>query len=685
MKTKITIKKLRVSKMILLAFSIVSMNASAQNASAPDLIATYNFTAPKTGVPGVTWDNERINAMKPTLDGGFIAVGSARGVVIINNTTYYDRDCFIVKFDNNGNQEFSFVSPSGVGYDEFFDVTETDAGFVAVGYSHFNGPKQIRVTTYIDEGMGMEITNYMIGAVPPLNSLGTQGNSIAATADGGFILGCTVTERFSVIKLNSLFDEEWEFEGPIPNTSIDGVAFSVQQTSDDEGYIVAGAINSQPSSSSNFYVARIDKSGLILWDYQATDGGYATSVMETQDGGFIAAGVRADNGDDMKVIRFRDTGPIGWIAHYGGTVGDQTANSIIQTLDGGFVLAGYSTNSDGTGDVSQPSVEEDCWVVRINDLGTIVWEKSLGGVGFDVATAVAQTSDSEYMVAGYSWSTLGGDPEDAMVYHLDATLFDYCNSNPISSKDHWISNVTLGSINQSSKANGYTDYRKKGQTTVLNDGNNIINVQISNNPIAIPSNYYTTVFVDFNHNGSFDNDERFDIPLNSTSDAIPIPSNAVQGVTTMRVVMQAFPQGNPKQSYVKGPCGTFKMGEVEDYKVDIQPNILGPSPRLSQPETTEPMSEKTLGLPEMTLGLPYPNPASQVVTIPVHGGAEIGVASVILRDVSGRVVSQTNYKGSGVFNKELAVDVSRLPVGYYFCEVTVNNTWKKTVKVSVTH
>jgi len=533
------------------------------------------------------------------------------------------------------------------------------------------------VTTYVEDIMGMVITtNYMIGA-PPLPSSSTQGNSIAATADGGFILGCTVTERFSVIKLNSLFNEEWEFVGPTPNVSVYGAAMSVQQTSDEEGYIVAGAINSQPSSSSNFYVARIDKSGLILWDYQSTDGGFATSVMETQDGGFIASGARADNIDDIKVIRFRDTGPIKWIKHYGGTTGDQVANSIIQTIDGGFVLAGYSTNSDGTGDVSQPSGEEDCWVLRINEFGNIVWEQSLGGAGYDVATAVAQTSDSEYMVAGYSWSTFNGDAEDAIVYHLEATLFDYCNSNPISSKDYWISNVTLGSINQSSKANGYSDYRKKGQATILNDGNNSISIQIGKNPKAIPSNYYTTVFVDFNHNGSFDYDERFDIPLNSTSDTLPIPLNALQGVTTMRIVMQAFPQGNPKQSYVKGPCGTFKMGEVEDYKVDIQPNIWGPSPRLSRPVTIEPIVE-------MTLGLPYPNPASKVVTIPVHGGFEIGVASVVLRDVTGRVVSQTNYQGNGVFDKELSVDVSSLPVGYYFCEVSVNNTEKKTVKVSVT-
>ena len=87
----------------------------------------------------------------------------------------------------------------------------------------------------------------------------------------------------------------------------------------------------------------------------------------------------------------------------------------------------------------------------------------------------------------------------------------------------------------------------------------------------------------------------------------------------------------------------------------------------------------------MTLGLPYPNPASQVVNIPVHGGTEIGLASVVLRDITGRVLSQTNYEGNDVFDKDLAVDVSSLPVGYYLCEVTVNNTWKKTVKVSVTH
>jgi Secretion system C-terminal sorting domain len=138
-----------------------------------------------------------------------------------------------------------------------------------------------------------------------------------------------------------------------------------------------------------------------------------SSIKETKDGNYIAAGFTAsNNGDiignhgtlDMLVVKYNNIGNIIWQKTYGGSNIDW-AYAMENTLDGGYIVTGF-TDSDN-GNVSGNHGGSDAWVVKLNNLGDIQWQKCLGGSGWDEAWAIAVTLDGGYIVAGRSNSTNG--------------------------------------------------------------------------------------------------------------------------------------------------------------------------------------------------------------------------------------------------------------------------------------
>ena len=95
---------------------------------------------------------------------------------------------------------------------------------------------------------------------------------------------------------------------------------------------------------------------------------------------------------------------IEWQTMLGGGGGDY-AHAIEQTSDGGYIIAGYSESING--DVTGNHGTTDVWVVKLNNAGTMQWQKSFGGAGWDEGMAIHQTTDGGYMVAGYTLSNDG--------------------------------------------------------------------------------------------------------------------------------------------------------------------------------------------------------------------------------------------------------------------------------------
>ena len=129
--------------------------------------------------------------------------------------------------------------------------------------------------------------------------------------------------------------------------------------------------------------------------------------------GYIVAGGTYSTDDDVSgnhggfdywVVNLSDTGDIVWQKCLGGTGYDE-AQSIRQTSDGGYIITGYTNSTDGNVTVSKGDI--DYWVVKLTREGDVAWEKSLGGENDDYAFSIQQTDDTGYIIAGASDSQSG--------------------------------------------------------------------------------------------------------------------------------------------------------------------------------------------------------------------------------------------------------------------------------------
>lgn len=147
--------------------------------------------------------------------------------------------------------------------------------------------------------------------------------------------------------------------------------------------------------------------------------------LPTADG-WIAAGSSSssdlDNGwhegnyDDKEsktdgwVVRLDGEGAALWTRCYGGSDWD-SFNGMCETHDGGWILAGntYSSDGDVSGwhDSGELYTQPDGWLVKIDAQGDIVWQRALGGSGYDELFAVRQAPGG-YLAVGAT-ASMDGD------------------------------------------------------------------------------------------------------------------------------------------------------------------------------------------------------------------------------------------------------------------------------------
>jgi len=202
--------------------------------------------------------------------------------------------------------------------------------------------------------------------------------------------------------------------------SLSDHAYSIEQTNDN-GYIIAGVSHSVDGDISDnhggydCWIVKLDQFGEIQWckSFGGNSTDAAHSIKQTNDDGFIFAGisnsidgdVTGNHGDfDYWIVKIDSIGNIQWQKSLGGSASDY-AESVYQTNDSGYIIAGSSESSDG--DVIASLGDSDYWVVKLNSLGEIEWQESLGGSSWDYARSIQQTTDEGYIIAGTSESIDG--------------------------------------------------------------------------------------------------------------------------------------------------------------------------------------------------------------------------------------------------------------------------------------
>lgn len=274
------------------------------------------------------------------------------------------------------------------------------------------------------------------------------------------------------------------------------------QTNDD-GYLVAGNTSLLGDNYSNVLMLKVDHTGEQVWrkDYTYSSNDRVNTVIELEDGSLVMAGFSTSNTNsskDLLIMRTDSEGNIEWQSLYGDTR-DEIANSISSASDGGFIIAGEITN-ENTGNSScyllkvnnngefewdrsfggslndqgfflisandggfvitgvtrsQNDSSGDLWLIKVNNTGEILWEKTFGGENFESGRSLQQTSDEGYIIVGQTES-FGNGNNDAYLLKTDS------QGNEIWSRTYGGSGTDQGryvveTLDQGYIISGYTD------------------------------------------------------------------------------------------------------------------------------------------------------------------------------------------------------------------------------------
>ena len=186
---------------------------------------------------------------------------------------------------------------------------------------------------------------------------------------------------------------------PITNSSAQGFLLKSQS-----GFVFSCIINSTANfsaDSSDILFRRYDESFSIL--SETIIGGHKKDeiqqIKQTPDGGYIITGKTCSFGDslynDYYLVKVDSLGEVEWDKNYGLVGISDVSNSVAVCSDGGYIMCG-STWILPTPDVNG---NYQTMVIKVDSLGNQVWLKTFGTDENDAGGGVVELNDRSYLIS----------------------------------------------------------------------------------------------------------------------------------------------------------------------------------------------------------------------------------------------------------------------------------------------
>ncbi|HRH65424.1 MAG TPA: T9SS type A sorting domain-containing protein [Bacteroidia bacterium] len=283
--------------------------------------------------------------------------------------------------------------------------------------------------------------------------------SVQQTFDGGYLLcgdsrsgvggdktfGHYGAADFWIVKTDSLGVKQWDkvFGGSAYER------FMAMKKTSDGGFLLGGATQSGVSGNKTTtgrgfidnWIIKIDSAGNKLWekDFGGSGDDYLTAIGQGADGGYLlggwsTSGISGDKTqpsrghDDLWILKTDSLGTKLWDKDFGGTANEDEFTSIYPTPDGGYLL-GATSYSNAGGDKTDDNLGvEQPWLIRIDSLGTKLWDKTVFTTGHNEAGFAMEAGDNKcYIVLTADNGVTGGDKtQDAWNNSSDLWIVKYC-------------------------------------------------------------------------------------------------------------------------------------------------------------------------------------------------------------------------------------------------------------------
>ena len=393
--------------------------------------------------PAIQWqkcyggtNSDQSFSVHQTSDGGYIIGGVSRssdGDLTYHYGSDVYNDYWLVKTDADGMLQWQKVY-GGTQIERLKYVIQTyDGGYLMVGWTYSNDGD---VTGTQALGDVWAVKTDTAGNIQWQKTTGgsaaDDGYRVIQTADSGFVISGNSRSVDGDVSGNHGFADYWMVKLSAGGSVLWQKSFggsttdeesSLQQTADG-GYILAGTSYSNngdvsghhgSTSTSDCWVLKTDSARNIVWQH-SYGGTYSEGEFELKiasDGGYIITGLAHSNDGDVSghhgttstsdvwVLKLDTAGNLLWQKSYGGT-GNDEGLGISVCSDGGYIIAGSTASTDG--DVTSNNGITDYWLIKIDSLGNIQWQKTMGGTLDDEAMAVEQTIDGGFIVTGFTQS-----------------------------------------------------------------------------------------------------------------------------------------------------------------------------------------------------------------------------------------------------------------------------------------
>jgi hypothetical protein len=168
---------------------------------------------------------------------------------------------------------------------------------------------------------------------------------------------------------------------------------------DDGGVLLVGDTDAKGAGKKDLWMLRVDAVGNLSWDKTwggaGDDSAYGAAALAD---GFALSGETSSKGaggTDGLLLRVNALGTTVWEKVLGGPLNDSLTR-VLELPDGGVVAVGY-TLSKGAGGT-------DAWAVRTDAVGGVMWEHTFGGAKSDDVIGVAAGSAGSLVLAGGTMS-----------------------------------------------------------------------------------------------------------------------------------------------------------------------------------------------------------------------------------------------------------------------------------------
>ncbi|QYK15980.1 T9SS type A sorting domain-containing protein [Chryseobacterium chendengshani] len=170
----------------------------------------------------------------------------------------------------------------------------------------------------------------------------------------------------------------------------------------------------------------------VVWqkDIKSSTQDFLSQVTTTIDQQYLITGSsiqakkltsenKQNNGYDFHLVKLNQQGEEVWEKYFSGQNHD-FLSATVATQEGGFLLAGTSYSGKSSDKKDDAKGGSDIWLIRINEFGDELWQKTLGSAQDEEAKAVIQTTDFGFFVAGNVQNAPKGyGSKDVLISRLD--------------------------------------------------------------------------------------------------------------------------------------------------------------------------------------------------------------------------------------------------------------------------